>query len=182
MKLEIGMARDQHRYYSIPVREKPDEPPLTPDEVIARRRSIRLVTDSLINTAFLNGDVVQLLESIVETMTCVGGTCAQLGIEPDISDFLLAGKDLVEDSRVLIDKGISVREYDQVKIGAAMLQCVCAGVCAILGLPYRDAIEMAHGKYMNAEKPTREDFEAILRAAGFKLDEGAANDDAPKAA
>jgi hypothetical protein len=180
MKYEIELARAQHLFYAIPQRTKPDEPPVTADEVIARRRSLRMVTDSLIHTAFLNGDVVQLMEAVVETMTATAGTCAQFGIAPDISDFLLAGKDLVEDARVLLDKGINVREYDQVKIGAAMLQCVCAGVCGILGLPYRDAMAMAHSRYLDADKPSREDFEALLECRGFKLT-GASNDE-PEAA
>ena len=177
MKMEIDFARAQHIFYSIPQRAVPDEPPLTNEEIIARRRSLRIVTDDFIHKAMLNGDVVTLLKSVVETMTCVGGTCAQLGIEPDISDFLLAGKDLVEDARVLLDKGISVREYDQIKVGAAMVQCVVAGICGILGLPYKDAMALAHEKYMNAEQPSREDFEALLEKNGFKLtDGGAAND------
>jgi hypothetical protein len=181
MKYEIDMARAQHIFFSIPQRSKPDEPPVTADEVIARRRSLRMVTDGLIHTAFLNGDVVQLMEAIVETMTATAGTCVQFGIEPDISDFLLAGKDLVEDARVLLDKAILVREYDQVKIGAAMLQCVCAGVCGILGLPYKDAMAMAHSRYLDADKPSREDFEALLEARGFKLNEEASNDESEAA-
>ena len=172
MKYEIEMARKQHIFYSIPQRTKADEPPVTADEVIARRRSLRIVTDDLIQKALLNGDIVLLLQSICETMTAVGGTCAHFGIEPDISDFLLAGKDLVEDSRVLLDRGIGVREWDQVKVGAAMMQCICAGICAILGLPYRDALDLSHAAYMDARKPTREEFVALLKAHGFKLDEG----------
>lgn len=179
MKFEIAMAREQHVFYSIPQRTTPDEPPLTTQEVLARRKSIRIVTDDFIHKAVLNGDIVTLLQSVVETMTCVGGTCAQLGIEPDISDFLLAGKDLVEDARVLLDKGLNVKEYDQIKVGTAMIQCVVAGICAILGLPYKDAMAMAHSRYMDADGPSREDFEALLEARGFKLtEEGAANDDA----
>ena len=183
MKFETDLARAQHAYYSIPTREKPDDPIVTAQEVIARRRSLRMVTDDLIHKAFLNGDVVTLMRSIVETMTAVGGTCAQFGIQPDISDFLLASKDLVEDARVLLDKGIGVREWDQVKVGAAMMQCVVGGMCAILNLPYRAAMEMAHTKYLNAENPTHEDFRDLLIAHGFnQLRVEAANDDEPPAA
>ena len=177
MKTEIEMTKEQHKFYSIPVRDKPDEPPVSLEEVTARRRSLRMTTESLIHDAFLGGDVVRLMEAVVETMSATAGTCSQFGLEPDISDFLLAGKDLVEDARVLLDKGLTVREWDQVKIGAAMIQCICGGVCAILGLPYKDAMAMAHAKYLNAERPTREDFAKLLTDAGFKLDEEVASND-----
>jgi hypothetical protein len=176
MKFEIDLAREQHRVYFIPTRTKPDEPPVSPDEVVARRRSLRLTTDELIHKAMLNGDIVTLLQCLVETMTATAGTCAQFGLEPDISDFMLAGKDLIEDARVLLDKALLVRDYEQVKIGAAMIQCVVAGICAVCGLPYREAFELAHQAYIDAGSPTREQFVKLLREHGFEVKAEAAND------
>ena len=179
MRDEIAKARAQATFYSIPHREKPDEPPVSLAEMTARRRSLRMVTDDLVHAALLNGDVATLMNSICETMTAVGGTCAGLGIEPDVNDLLLAAKDLVEDVRVLIDRGIGVKEYDQIKIGCAMMEAVCIGISAVLGLPYREAMQLAHEKYMNAETPGRDDFVALLIRHGFMIDErGADNDEA----
>jgi hypothetical protein len=102
-------------------------------------------------------------------MLVVGGTCAQFGIEPEITDFLMGAKELIEDARTLVDKGIQVREWDQVKVGCAMIQCVLNGVAAVLGLPYLAVLELCHAKYMNAEQPTEEELAAVLRAAGFEI-------------
>ncbi len=177
MRDEIEKARAQATFYSIPQRSVPDEPPMLPAETAARRRSLRMTTDDLIHKAILNGDAAVLMNSICETMTAIGGTCAGLGIEPDINDLLLGAKDLIEDVRVLIDRGINVREYDQVKIGCAMMEAVCIGICAVLGLPYREGMQLAHDKYMAAETPSRDDFAALLIRHGFKLDQGASNDE-----
>lgn len=178
MRDEITKVREQHRYYSIPQRTVPDEPPVTLEETTARRRSLRMTTDDLISKGLLNGDAAALLNSLCETMTATAGACAGLGVEPDVNDLLLGVKDLTEDVRVLLDKSISVREYDQLKIGATMMEIVCVGTAAILGLPYREAIAMAHAKYMNAETPSRDDFADVLRAAGIKVDEEDASNDA----
>ena len=171
MKMEIDIAREEQEFYFIPHRAEQDTPAVTHEEVVAARRAIRMVTDSLTGPAMLNGDAVTLLRGIVETMTAVGGTCSQFGLQPDISDFMLAGKDLVEDARVLVDRGLVTREWEQVRVGAAMIQCVCAGVCAILGLPYKAALDMSHAKRMAAEHPQREDYERIMKEAGFQIEE-----------
>lgn len=183
MRDEIEKARAQFTFYSIPQRAKPDEPPLSQSETVSRRRSMRICTDDFISKALMNGDAPTLLRSLCETMTATAGTCAGLGLEPDVSDLLLGAKDLVEDVRVLIDRGIGVKEYDQIKVGCAMMEIVCIGIAAVLGLPYREAMTMAHAKYMNAENPTHEDFRDLLIAHGFdQLKEEASNDDEPPAA
>lgn len=182
MRDEIEKVREQFKFYSIPQRTTPDEPPVPPSEVVSRRRSMRICTDEFIDKALMNGDAPTLLRSLCEVMTATAGTCAGLGLDPDVSDLLLGAKDLVEDVRVLIDKGIGVREYDQVKVGCAMMEIVCIGMAAVLGLPYREALAMAHSKYLNAEDTTREDFRDLLIAHGFTQLKEETDDDSPSAA
>lgn len=170
MKLEIDLAAEQQKLYSIPVREQPLQPPVTREELLARRRTVRVSTDDLIGAGFLAGDLVRLSAKLGDTMLVMGGTCAQLGVRPEISEFLLAAKELVEDARTVVDKSLTVQDWEQVKIGVAMMQVVLGGVCFVLNLPYRDVLQAMHGAYMVGGAPSEELVREVLRRHGFPVD------------
>lgn len=181
MKLEIDLATEQQKFYSIPVRTEPLQPPVTREELLARRRTVRLSTDDLIGAGFLAGDLVRLSAKLGDTMLVMGGTCAQLGVRPEISEFLLAAKELVEDARTVLDKALVVQEWEQVKVSVAMMQVVLGGVCFVLNLPYRDVLQAMHRAYMAGGAPSEELIRDVLRAHGFAVDPPvpAANEEAP---
>lgn len=169
MKLESALARQQHKLYSIPVRDMWNEPPLTDQEIAARRRTIRISTDAFIDRGLMNGDPVALANCLGDTMLVMGGTCAQLGLSPEIDNLLLAAKAAVEVAQKALDKAIVLRDKDEIATQCAAIQLTCGGLCYVLSLPYREILTMLHLRYIEGVPPERRDIAAVLRANGFEV-------------
>lgn len=176
MRREIELAAEQQKFYSIPVREEALKPTPTRDEIVSRRRTIRVTTDDLIEKGILGGDIVAFSAKIVDQMLTMGGTCAQFGIRPEISDFLVAIKELIEETRGPLDRALIASDWDAVKVGIARMQAILGGVCFVLGLPYVELLETIHAAYMAGGAPTDGVIRDVLRAKGFAVD-AAANEE-----
>lgn len=170
MKMELDMAKAQYALHQLPLRTEPNVPEVEQPETVSARRVVRMATDELIQTGLLTKDVACLTLSLCETMTMTAGMCAQFGVTPQIDDFLFGVKDLVEDIRVVMENGISSREWDQVRVAACMMQVLIGGSCYMLNLPYMEAMQLTHDAYMGGERPTKESMAALLREHGFQLD------------
>ena len=169
MKLESDLARQQHKLYSIPVRDAWNDPPTTDQELAARRRTIRVSTDAFIERGLMNGDPVALANCLGDTMLVIGGTCAQLGLTPEIDNLLLAAKAAVEVAQKALDKAIVLRDRDEITTQCAAIQLICGGLSYVLGLPYREILTMLHLRYIEGVPPERRDIAAVLRANGFEV-------------
>lgn len=169
MKRETELAREEQRFYSIPVRDNPSEPPINEMELTSRRRTIRTETDALIERGLLNGDPVALSHCLASTMLVMGGTCAQFGIQPEISDLLLGAKSSIEDARQVLDRALVLKDWDKTREAVTRMQLVCYGISYALGLPYHALLERAHACFMAAEPPTRTDIADVLRTFDFDV-------------
>lgn len=179
MRLETELARAEQAFYSIPIRTAPDAPPVTPAEVVSRKRTVRVQTQDLIDRGLLNGDPVALAHCLADTMLVAGGTYAQLGLDPsDVSDFLLGVKEVVENARGALEKALTLRDWGAVRVGCTQLQVACAGACYVLGIPYREVLLKLHERYMAGGVATRADVAQVLAAAGLEVsaEPPAAND------
>ncbi len=187
MKFEIALVRAQHQALGFPLRACPGEgqdpsediPAL---ELMSRRRAVRTATDALIEHGLMGGDLPALSVQIGCAMTAVAGSCAQVGMEPSISDFLDAARELVADARIVWDKGVHLKEWEQARIGAAMIEIVCHGIAATLGIPYQQVFESLHRRFVAQElEPDMAEIRAILRRAGHEAPEPGPSDTEPTA-
>ena len=176
MRFEMELVKQQHQAHDLPVRDKFIEAEVKTEELISRRRVIRLETDNLIHEALLTNDILKLATATGTVMTVTAGVCVQLGIEPTLEDFLTAAKELIEDARVPVDKGLHQREWRDAIVGAVMLEIVCRGICAVVSIPYKDVFELLHNAYLKGEQPDIEALKELLRKAGHGLEKDASPD------
>lgn len=165
MKHEMDKVRALHVARGLPV---PDQPPKHSAElalqVLSIRRSVRMMSDGLINEGLLSSSALETARGIAATMVAASGAMVALGIEPTLEDFVLAAKELVEDARIVLDKGVHSHEWDQARIGTVMLGIVCMGIAAALGIPYHEVFD----ELVAAQTENREDAtDKILMRCGI---------------
>ena len=194
MKFEMDLVAENHKLFGVPIRDKfPDgKNPVTDEERALRRRLIREETDETINEGLLASSLVKLADGIADSMVVTAGTLVQYGLDPTEEDFIHAAKELIEDARGALDKGLMFRQASNIKVGAVMLQLVCYGIAYTLNIPYHDVFKEVHrnnmakvgpdgkpifdagGKFLKPKGHKPPDIEGILQRAG--LLKGAAND------
>lgn len=124
------------------------EMPVSREESLVHRKTIREQTDKLIDRGLAASAPLPILQSVCETMTALAAVCAQVGIEPSTREMLIATKELIEDARVVVDKGLQLAEWEQVRIGVAMLEIVLTGLTSRLNMPYHRGFEIMHTALM----------------------------------
>jgi hypothetical protein len=143
MKREIDLVRQQHAKLGFPVRDTFDaQIPTT--ELLARRRALRQQTDELIEIGLYSNNRPALAAQLALTMTALAGTCVQIGYEPSLEDMVVASKELIEDARLVFDKGLHMREWEQARAGTAILEIVCHGIAALVGIPSAEVFDAVH--------------------------------------
>lgn len=179
MNHEIERVRALHAAKGLPVPERPPEAGKDLAlAVLSIRRSVRVMSDGLINDGLLSSSAVDTARGIGATMIATSGAMVSLGQHPEISDFVVAAKELLEDARLVLDKAVHAHEWDQARIGAVMMGVVCMGIASSLSIPYHEVFD----EMVAAQLDHREDtVEIILQRCGVLA---AANDaevaDGPK--
>src|SRR5712664_1056868 len=143
MKLEVQLAREEFAHYKIPAKEQPQPQGEQIDGLKEQRRMVREQTDKLIG-AFMSNDFILLAQETAGVALVVGGTAVRFCCEPNIMEFVMGGKELIEDARTVVDKGLQFAEWDQVKVGLTMLEIAYRGVCACLNVPYEALVRERH--------------------------------------
>lgn len=184
MQFEIDQVTELHRRLTAPVRvPSQDNTTITVEELKLRQRLIREETSETID-ALLKTDLTEIADGCVDTMVVTAGTMVQLGLDVDTGDFVYAAKELLEDARIPILKGLQQREWSDVKIGGVMLEIVVRGICAVTNVPYRECwdevqrsnlakvgplgpIFDAGGKFTKPEGWIPPDIQAILLRHGL---------------
>ena len=161
MKFEIDLVRDFHRAFGRPVRQIPVDN-IPKEETDLRQRLQREEVDEL-KVALATGDIVGVADGGGDAMYIAAGTCVQVGVEPTIHDFCDASAELLEDAQIVLNKGTHMHEWDQVRIGACMLEIVVRGMMACLGIPYEEAFRLIHENNMSKLGP---DGKPIYREDG----------------
>ena len=135
-----------------------DEKGRMPDQIAtaAQRKMVRVQSDHLI-AALMNNSLPQLAAHTTLTMMMVATALTRCRTDTELRDFVLAAKELVEDARIVVDKALQVNEVEQVRIGAAMMEVVCNGICAILSLPYNVMLEQIHERVLH-DLPVDDDW------------------------
>jgi len=174
MQYEINKVREQHDKIGLPTRDKAPAV-FPPDERHGRARSVRMATDGLIRQGINNQNIMEIAVGVAETMTSAAGTCIQFGLEPDLSDALVAARELMEDARLVLVNGLAVSEHAQVRIGACMLEIVCVGIAQCFGIPYKAIFDLAHAAYMEGKEISREAVRVAIEESRQKVP-AAAND------
>jgi len=141
MKIEMTLTRRIHEKFGFPCRDAPVKR-IDRDEGAGRRRAIRVETDGLIRQGLTARNLEEVAVGIAGSMTAVAGACLQFGVEPTSDDLVTAGRELLEDARLVIDNGIQISELDQVTAGAVMVGLVCAGLSVSLGIPYAEVLNL----------------------------------------
>lgn len=170
VKYEIDRCRAQHEVLGMPIRDSLGTD-ATAQEIVSRRKAVRVQTDRLIQHGIYSNDPVALVAELVLTMTALGSSCVQLGMEPQLNDMANAARELIEDARIPWDKGLQVRDLQQAAIGCAMLEIIVHGIAAVLSLPYAEVFQVFHNAFVAGCEPDFEKVKALLRANGYQLKE-----------
>jgi len=112
-----------------------------PDKDQARQLT-RISSDALIHDAILRSDINTLAARSAQLMIAIATNLLRYKIDPDVSDFVYAAKELIEDARIVIDKGIQMNEKKDIAIGSVMIEIVVKGICSTLALPYDEVFSM----------------------------------------
>lgn len=104
------------------------------------RRSLREVTDETIRTALLANSRPALSRASAQTMLTVASTLLCLRLEePQLEDFVVAARELVELARKSMDRGLQTADGAGTVTGAVMLEIAARGICACVSIPYEEA-------------------------------------------
>lgn len=174
MIAEIEMAKQQQLLHELPVREAPPEERLPMEELLRRRRLMRVELDDFIRTLQQN-DLPNFAMRVCRIAFAVAGTCSQFGCTPEFAHYAEAVKQVTEDGQRELDKALQVSDWHAVRVASAKMQLLWYGIAANLGLPYSLLMNYMHGCYMKKEDIRREDIVVILRKAGLRIDDPADN-------
>lgn len=117
------------------------------------RKIVREATDRTIHEALLVSSRQSLALFSAGTMVAVATTLLTLRQEPEVEDFVYAAKELIEDARQVMDKGLHQNEMKDVKIAAVMLEIVTRGICALMDIPYEELFKELHRVRLAGEDP-----------------------------
>lgn len=179
MKTEMDLAAQQHARWKLPCREAPPDKRV-PEEALTRRKMIRIEVDDLVKNALGKDDIVALAERIGRVALVVAGACVQFGCEPDILNFAVGAKNLLEDAQRKLDRALSLSDWVEVRQAAAEMEIIWYGIAANLTLPYYDLMDYLNARFLEGLPADRQHVRVILAKAGIQTrdDEqgGAAND------
>lgn len=164
MKFEMDKVREFRLAAGLPVRDTAPRHIEVAEEILGLRKNMRMLSDGLI-AALMNQSTEGVAVGITQVTTAGATALVSLGIgEPGIEDLVVGAKELLEDARVIYDKGLQVGEYDQVKVGATMMTLICMGLASVLNIPYA----VIFTEIFNAANEKREaNVRGILVEAGL---------------
>lgn len=151
-------------------------PGVTPNPsapTVPARKALRETTDSLIHNALLVNDLPGLVAQSAEVIALVARTLLQFEQEPEVPDFVEAVRAHIENGRAVMDRGLTLNDWDTVRCGAVMLEITVRGICAALSVPYDLVLAEVHRAQQAGEVA---DIRRMLVEAGV-IQPQAANDE-----
>lgn len=134
------------------------------------RRDLQLATDALIADEPL--DLTGVVERSCSIMLVVAKTLTTYQQDPQVPDLVEASSASIRAARLVMDRGLLMNDWDQVRCGAVMLELSVRGLCAALSVPYDRVMAEVHRAQQAGQAPQ---VRAILIEAGL-VQEEAAND------
>lgn len=110
---------------------------------VASRRAVRELSDFVIHDALRRDDLPGLAVSLAKLMLGVAAVIDRYDVEPHVGDFVEAATALIEDARTVMDRGLTIQDWNTVKCGAVMLEITVRGIAAALNFPYSSLLEVA---------------------------------------
>lgn len=178
MKLEIELAREQFAAGNIGTRDTPPEIADVRQEVTARRALLRRQLTRVIQDALLKNSLIDLAIETPRLAQVTAGTAIAFGTVPTLQDFVIGCKELLEDAHKVTDNSLWYGEWDQLRVGIAMMEIVWRGIEACLGYPHEELMRQAHAEEMpGGPAIDKEAYRALLARAGISVPPSpAAND------
>lgn len=106
------------------------------------RRDLQLATDALIAGEPL--DLTGVVEQCCSIMLVVARTLAQYEQDPQVPDLVTGSSESIRAARSVMDRGLLLNDWEQVRCGAVMLELSVRGLCAALSVPYDRVLAEVH--------------------------------------
>lgn len=163
MLYEMTKALELHDKIGLPVREGPDKE-LPVQEIRHLRKLVRTETDRLL-LALAQNDLPGTAQYIAEVSYDLAEIAIQTGARPDPSHFKNACRQLIQETRVVVDRGLQMKDWNQLQVGLAMLHSIVLAMSAALNIPYLAVFNHIHERRLKPEAINPDDIEAVIKAA-----------------
>lgn len=132
MKFELNLVRGG---------ERPDVPRIKPVSATPMRKQLNETVATAVREALQNASLLPVAEGLSRVMLVVAAIVDMFDAEPDIADFVVAAMRSIDNAQSILDRGLMIHNWEEVRQGSVMMEIAVRGVCAALGIPYNSVLE-----------------------------------------